>query len=81
MKIATIDDILRTRSRATFPYRINFETIGYQNLPQMKDWCEQNCKDLWRVEHTFALYFQFSDERDATMFMLKWGTAHGNKLR
>jgi hypothetical protein len=47
----------------------------------MKQWCEDNCKSIWRCEHFHALYFQFENDYDATMFMLKWGTKEGNKLR
>jgi hypothetical protein len=80
-KVTTLNEILATRARAIFPYRINFDVIGYQQLPEMKQWCEDNCKGIWRAEHFHALYFQFSDDYDATMFMLRWGSANGNKLR
>ena len=80
-KVTTLNEILATRARAIFPYRINFDVIDYHNLSDMKQWCEDNCKGIWRCEHFHALYFQFSDDYDATMFMLRWGTANGNKLR
>ena len=80
-KIGTLNEILGTRSRAVFPYRINFDYIGYGLLPEMKQWCEDNCKSIWRCEHFHALYFQFENDYDATMFMLKWGTREGNKLK
>ena len=80
-KIGTLDDILRSRSRAIFAYRVNFDSIGYENLEPMKEWCEQNCKSIWRAQHTHALYFQFENDYDATMFMLRWGGAPGNKLK
>ena len=80
-KISTLGEILATRARIKFPYRINFETVGYDNLDNMKSWCETNCKGLWRSEQFHALYFQFDNDYDATMFMLKWGSATGNKLR
>jgi hypothetical protein len=78
---SNLREILATRSRAIFPYRINFDKIGYETLPLMKEWCEINCKGIWRNEQVHAIYFQFSDDYDATMFMFKWGTAEGNKLR
>jgi hypothetical protein len=81
LKIASIQEILSTRVRATFSHRINFESIGYSNLDPMRDWCSEKCHGLWRCETTHALYWQFEDEKDATMFMLRWGTAEGNKLR
>jgi hypothetical protein len=80
-KVGTLSEILSTRSRAIFPYRINFENIGLEALTKMKEWCEENCKGLWRCEQFFALYFQFENNYDATMFMLRWGTAEGNKLK
>jgi hypothetical protein len=79
-KTTTLNEILATRSRAIFPYRINFQSVGYETLPAMKQWCENNCKGIWRNEQVHAIYFQFSDDYDATMFMLKWGSASGNKL-
>jgi hypothetical protein len=80
-RIATLNELLATRTRAVFPYRINFDWIGYARLPEMRAWCENSCKGIWRCESTHALYFQFSDDYDATMFMLRWGGAEGNKLK
>lgn len=81
MKTANIQQILSTRARATFPYRINFDNIRLGNVKLMNDWCEEKCEGLWRSETYHALYFQFAEEKDATMFMLRWGNADGNKLR
>jgi hypothetical protein len=72
-KIATLDAILVTRAKIKFPYRINFDGITHNQIEEMAVWCINNCTDLWREEHYYALYFQFADERDAMMFMLKWG--------
>ena len=80
-KIGSLNDILSTRSRAVFPYRINFESVGLDTLTKMKEWCEVNCKSIWRCEQFFAIYFQFENDYDATMFMLRWGQAEGNKLK
>jgi hypothetical protein len=80
-KIASLNEILATRVRAVFPYRINFETVNLDALSKMKTWCEENCSGTWRCENFFALYFQFENDYDATMFMLRWGTAEGNKLK
>ena len=80
-KVATLGELLATRARAVFPYRVNFDKVGYENLPLMKTWCEENCKSLWRCESYHALYFQFEDDYDATMFMLRWGGAEGNELK
>lgn len=81
IKIPTLNSILSTRARATFPYRVNFNTVGYETLPKMKEWCESNCEGLWRDEQVHAIYFQFENDYDATMFMLKWGGAEGNTLK
>jgi hypothetical protein len=72
-KVATLGELLATRARATFPYRVNFNNITHTQIEEMAVWCINNCKDLWREEHYHALYFQFADDRDATMFMLKFG--------
>ena len=81
MRIASVQEILATRARATFSHRINFQTINYDNVYKMKSWCEQNCNGLWRAETYYAIYWQFEQERDATMFMLRWGTAEGNTVK
>ena len=76
-----LKQLLATRSRSKFSHRINFDKIGYTNLDLMRTWCLENCTGLWRCESTHALYFQFEASRDATMFMLRWGGAEGNKLK
>lgn len=81
LRVASVNEILATRARATFSYRINFLSIMVGNIDKMKAWCELNCNGLWRAETHYALYFQFEQERDATMFMLRWGSAEGNKLK
>ena len=72
-RVDTINEVLSTRARAVFPYRVNFDQIQLSQITEMADWCTNNCKELWREEHYYALYFQFTDERDAMMFMLKFG--------
>jgi hypothetical protein len=47
----------------------------------MRAWCDEKCSGLWRCESHHALYFQFEESQDATMFMLRWGGAEGNKLK
>jgi hypothetical protein len=81
MRIASVQEILATRARATFNYRINFDKIGLSNLESMRHWCYKNCTGLWRCEATHALYFQFEESRDATVFMLRWGGAEGNEVK
>lgn len=72
-KIASLNHVLSTRVRAVFPYRVNFNNIPVAQVEEMAVWCINNCKGLWREEHYHALYFQFEDDYDATMFMLKFG--------
>ena len=79
--IGSLDEILATRVRTVYPYRVNFDNITRNQIEEMAAWCINNCKDLWREEHYHALYFQFEESQDATMFMLRWGSADGNKLK
>ena len=72
-KVSTLGELLATRARATFPYRVNFNNITHNQIEEMAVWCINNCKALWREEHFHALYFQFADDQDAMMFMLKFG--------
>jgi hypothetical protein len=81
MKTATIEEILATRYRVDYRYRVNFDVVGYSNKNLMNQWCEERCRGRWRSETHFALYWQFEDENDAMMFNLRWGTADGNKMR
>lgn len=81
IKTVSLSEIMATRSRAIFSHRINFQTVGYDNLDAMREWCNQRCQGLWRCETHHALYWQFEDEQDATMFMLRWGTAAGNTVK
>ena len=80
-KPADIGEILATRARNVFSHRINFDYVGLENKHEMNQWCEQNCRGIWRSETYFALYWQFTDEQDAMMFMLRWGGDKGNKLK
>ena len=60
---------------------INFDNIKIGNVKPMNEWCESNCRGLWRSETYHALYWQFEDEQDATMFMLRWAQAEGNRIK
>ena len=73
IKIGSLNEILATRVRTVYPYRVNFNNITRNQIEEMATWCINNCKDLWREEHYHALYFQFTDDYDAMMFMLKFG--------
>jgi excinuclease UvrABC nuclease subunit len=72
-KVATLDAILVTRAKIKFPHRVNFNNITHNQIEEMAVWCINNCRGLWREEHYHALYFQFEDDYDAMMFMLKFG--------
>ena len=81
MELASLREILATRARMVFSHRINFDEVSKENLEKMKEWCEANCQGLWDCHTQYAVYFRFEEERDATMFMLRWGSAEGNRLR
>jgi hypothetical protein len=81
MRRPPLGEVLATRMRATFPYRVNFDKIDYHNLAPMKEWCQTQCTGSWRFETIHALYLQFENEKDAMMFMLRWGNAAGNELK
>lgn len=67
-----------TRPKMVYPYRVNVDGITHNQIEEMSVWCINNCKDIWREVYYHALYFQFADERDAMMFMLKFGS-RGNR--
>ena len=73
-KIGSLNDILSTRVKMEFPHRVNFTTddFPYDRHNEMIKWCEDNCQGIWRYETTYALYFQFDNDRDAMLFALKW---------
>lgn len=81
MNTVSIEQILATRSRATYRHRVNFDSIGYENVEPMKEWCRTKCDGPWNAETQYALYWQFELEKDATMFMLRWGGANGNRVK
>jgi nuclear transport factor 2 (NTF2) superfamily protein len=76
-----IEDILATRARSTWRYRINFDRVSLTNLEQMNQWCKDNCQGSWHSETEYALYWRFTEERDAVIFKLRWSTADGNQLK
>lgn len=71
-KIATLNEVLATRSKMEFRYRFDFSEFDYKDFHAAKQWCEETCQGVWHIESTHALYFQFDNDRDAIMFMLKW---------
>lgn len=41
MATSSLEDILATRVRRDFLYRVNFKKILENNIPLMEDWCEK----------------------------------------
>jgi hypothetical protein len=76
-----IEDILATRARSTWQYRINFDRVSLDNRDLMDQWCESNCQGQWDSASEYALYWRFTEERDAVLFKLRWATADGNQLK
>ena len=77
---ADLDHILITRVRATFRHRVDFERIDPRKIDEIKRWCETNCRDIWRFSHSHRAsggYFQFDNDQDVMMFVLKWGSQGG----
>lgn len=80
MQISSLENILATRVKNTFPYRVNFRTLVLENRSKMDQWCTENCEKMWSSHYTYAAYWQFEYEKDATMFTLRWGTYNGNEI-
>lgn len=77
-KIGSLNELLASRARASFRYRVDFDSRVDVN--EINAWCEKNCRGLWRKNYTYAVYYQFEDDYDATMFMLRWGGTSGTEL-
>lgn len=73
-KIATLDEIMATRVKQQWLYRVDV-TVTDEEMAKMKAWCESNASGAWRVNTRFIDYFQFEKDSDAMMFMLKFGGA------
>lgn len=70
--VGTLNEILATRVKMEFQHRVDFAKYPYEEFHRAKQWCKDNCKGIWNIESTHALYFQFDNDTDAMMFMLKW---------
>lgn len=57
----------------TWAHRINFNNLLSSDLTEMKEWCNNHCKGIWRCSEYPALYFQFDKDQDAMMFTMKFG--------
>ena len=73
VETADIRKILATRARTKFAHRVDFKDLQQSRVDEMTQWCEKNCQGLWNSHNRFAHYFQFDNERDAMLFMLKYG--------
>lgn len=78
---SSLVNILASRARSKLSYRINFQEVDNSNIDQMNTWCSNNCNGIWDYHIRYALYWRFEEEADATMFMLRWGSTNGNKLK
>lgn len=68
-----LEQLLATRVRINFRYRVNLSPgTDYVKLKEIDEWCRTHCKGPWQSNDKFAVYYQFEDERDATLFTLKW---------
>lgn len=72
MKIATLSDILNTRVKQQWMYRVDVNA-DKEDLDNMSNWCNTNARGTWRVNTQYIDYFQFELDSDAMMFMLKFG--------
>jgi hypothetical protein len=72
--VGSLREILSTRAKMKFDRRINFENISPERYGLMKQWCDENCQGFWNSNSTYAVYFQFENDRDAMMFALKWAS-------
>ena len=73
MQIATLNQILSTRSRATFSRQINLSNGSGMPVDKINEWCTINCTGYWRHNYNHATFWQFAEENDAVLFTLKWG--------
>ena len=69
LKIADLDQLLRSRVRIAYRYRVDIES---EKINEAIEWCEHNCKGLWNSHSGFAHYVQFENEQDAMLFSLRW---------
>lgn len=72
--IGSIDEVLATRVKRYYPYRINFDSKKFDRdrMDAMTAWCRITCEGRWQSHTTYAQYFQFEIERDALLFSLKF---------
>ncbi len=71
-KIATLEEILATRVKQQWMYRVDINANTHE-LKEMSDWCQTKTTGKWRYNERIVDYFQFENDSDAMMFMLKFG--------
>jgi hypothetical protein len=52
--------------------RITLSTKQENNIPKIYFWCQENCKSDWYFVYEETDMIHFADEREATLFILKW---------
>lgn len=75
VKVGTLKEIMGSRVKIKFPHRFDFPSgITNRKLDAVKEWCETECKGYYNIHTAWACYVQFTEEKDALMFALRWGT-------
>ena len=63
---------MNTRVKQHWMYRVDINA-SREERNKMIAWCNSNVKGAWRNSEVFVDYFQFEEDADAMMFMLKFG--------
>jgi hypothetical protein len=69
-EIPSLREILSTRSRE-FPHKVKLTNLEIDRK-EINDWCMLNCIYLYKNYSYNPKSWEFSDDRDATLFILKW---------
>lgn len=70
LKIANLDQILKSRVRVNYRHRLD---VDHNDFQKIKEWCEHHCKGDWNsVNSKFACYIQFEHDQDFTFCSLRW---------
>ena len=66
----TLEEALKTREKATWPYRIDIKNGDNKRI---NEWCENNCKEDYVVMPLDTGHVaRFKSERDMMLFTLTW---------
>lgn len=73
--MTNLENVMATRVKTKWPYRANLnKPIANDEKTEIDHWCRNNIKNSWTVTCVADLvYYQFSEEKDAIMFTLRWG--------